>query len=92
MSDNIIKNMPSVRSVYPYFHSLKLPLGTGLRVPYEDKPEFILDVHLGKLARYLRRFNFDSAYRNDYNGREIVETALKGNRIILGCQKDEQLT
>jgi uncharacterized protein len=70
-------------SVYPYFHSLELPAETGLRVPYKGKPKFILDSHLGKLARYLRRFNFDSAYQNIYSDQEIVDIAREENRIIL---------
>ncbi|MBN1956574.1 MAG: hypothetical protein JXQ81_07715 [Desulfuromonadales bacterium] len=44
---------------------------------------FILDVHLGKLARRLRLLGFDCLYRNDYDDREIISTALQDDRIIL---------
>jgi hypothetical protein len=70
-------------SVYPYFYNIKLPEDYKLQEEYPGKAKFILDVHLGKLARFLRRFNFDTSYSNNYSDREIVETAEKENRIIL---------
>lgn len=45
--------------------------------------KFILDVHLGKLAKYLRMCGFDTAYQNDYNDKKIIEISLEENRIIL---------
>lgn len=45
--------------------------------------KFILDVHLGKLAKYLRMCGFDTAYQNDYNDKIIIEISLEENRIIL---------
>lgn len=45
--------------------------------------KFILDVHLGKLAKYLRICGFDSAYQNDYDDKIIVWISLEENRIIL---------
>lgn len=44
---------------------------------------FILDVHLGKLTRYLRMIGFDSYYRNDLAEDEIMEIANRENRSIL---------
>ena len=44
---------------------------------------FILDVHLGKLARNLRLLGFDCAYRNDFNDDEIISISEKTNRILL---------
>ncbi len=70
-------------SVYPYLYNFKLPVSKSLLPEYPAKPKFILDVHLGRLARYLRRFNFDTAYRNDYQDQEIVDQAVKEKRIIL---------
>ncbi|MFQ3620375.1 MAG: Mut7-C RNAse domain-containing protein [Spirochaetales bacterium] len=46
-------------------------------------PAFILDVHLGKLARYLRLLGFDVAYANCWDDPYIVDLAQKENRIIL---------
>ncbi len=45
--------------------------------------KFILDVHLGKLAKYLRMFGFDSNYQNYYGDKEIVQISLSEHRIIL---------
>lgn len=44
---------------------------------------FILDVHLGKLARWLRLLGFDTFYRNDLDDPEIVEIAATEERTIL---------
>lgn len=44
---------------------------------------FILDVHLGKLARWLRLLGFDTLYRNDLDDPEIVEIAAMEGRTIL---------
>ncbi|MFH1800651.1 MAG: Mut7-C RNAse domain-containing protein [Candidatus Omnitrophota bacterium] len=46
-------------------------------------PKFILDVHLGKLAKYLRLFGFDTLYRNDYSDRRIVQILGRGGRTVL---------
>ncbi|PTX17442.1 Mut7-C RNAse domain-containing protein [Halanaerobium congolense] len=70
-------------SIYPYLYNIKLRPEKSLLPEYPAKPKFILDVHLGKLARYLRRFGFDTAYRNDYQDKEIVEQAASETRIIL---------
>ncbi|MCD4665142.1 MAG: Mut7-C RNAse domain-containing protein, partial [Bacteroidales bacterium] len=45
--------------------------------------KFILDVHLGKLARYLRMLGFDSLYENNYSDQQIIEISVKEKRIIL---------
>lgn len=45
--------------------------------------KFILDVHLGKLARWLRMLGFDTLYRNDYDDPEIVAIANQTARTIL---------
>lgn len=48
-----------------------------------DPIKFILDVHLGKLARWLRMLGFDTLYRNDYDDPEIVAVAAQEGRTIL---------
>lgn len=45
--------------------------------------KFILDVHLGKLARWLRLLGFDALYRNDYDDPEIVAIAIQECRTVL---------
>ncbi len=44
---------------------------------------FVLDVHLGKLARLLRMTGFDTIYRNNLDDNEIIGIALEEERIVL---------
>jgi uncharacterized protein len=44
---------------------------------------FVLDVHLGKLARLLRMSGFDCFYRNDLDDPEIISIAQEQERIVL---------
>ncbi|PLY01911.1 MAG: twitching motility protein PilT [Desulfuromonas sp.] len=71
--------------VYPY--DLLTPDVSGILLHLSSLPEFpgafILDVHLGKLARRLRLLGFDCLYRNDLDDVEIIETALTERRTIL---------
>ena len=70
-------------AVYPFFKSLDInPLVRLREKPLRD-PRFILDVNLGKLAKRMRLLGFDSLYRNDYNDAEIVNFAVKEQRIVL---------
>jgi hypothetical protein len=48
-----------------------------------DGMRFVLDMHLGKLARYLRLLGFDAAYRNYFEDAELAETSLLERRILL---------
>jgi hypothetical protein len=70
-------------SVYPVFELLNIGDLIHLREKSLRNPSFILDVHLGKLARYLRLLGFDTLYRNDYTDLEIIEISIKENRIII---------
>jgi len=70
-------------SVYPTFETLDISSITRLRAQPLRHPKFILDVHLGKLTKYLRMLGFDTIYRNDYSDQEIVRLALAEHRIIL---------
>lgn len=70
-------------SVYPVFELLDIGEVNHLREKPLRDTKFILDVHLGKLARLLRMLGFDTLYRNDYEDSEIIETAVRENRIIL---------
>lgn len=53
------------------------------KVPAVEPIKFILDVHLGRLARWLRMLGFDTLYRNDYDDPEIVTIAGQEGRTIL---------
>jgi len=60
---------------------------TRLRPRPLRRTRFVLDVHLGTLARYLRLLGFDTLYRNDYDDHEIVQLAHDQSRIILTRDK-----
>lgn len=70
-------------SVYPVFESIDISPIVRLREKPLRKNAFILDVHLGRLARMLRMLGFDTMYRNDYDDAEIVRLALAEKRIII---------
>jgi uncharacterized protein with PIN domain len=70
-------------SVFPTFETLDISKLKGVPTPSLQVTRFILDAHLGKLAKYLRMLGFDSRYRNDYADDEIIELAAIEKRIIL---------
>ncbi len=70
-------------AVYPAFESWDVSSLVQLRERPLRRVAFILDVHLGKLARLLRLLGFDALYRNDYEDHEIVAIARAEHRIIL---------
>lgn len=70
-------------SVYPVFESLDITEVTRLRpVPLRD-PRFVLDVHLGTLARKLRMLGFDTYYAISCSDEEIARIASDERRIVL---------
>jgi uncharacterized protein with PIN domain len=48
---------------------------------------FVLDVHLGKLASYLRMLGFDTLYRNDYDDPVLADISAAEQRILLTCDR-----
>ncbi len=69
--------------VYPKHFAPDLPQVQHLLENYSQKPSFILDVHLGKLARQLRMLGFDTLYETDYADDQIAAIAFDQNRIVL---------
>ncbi len=51
------------------------------------EPRFLLDVHLGRLATYLRMLGFDTLYRNDYDDPELADISANQKRILLTCDR-----
>jgi uncharacterized protein with PIN domain len=76
-----------VVSVFPTFETLDISELKGENSPPLRVTRFILDAHLGKLAKYLRMLGFDTLYRNDFGDEEIIDLAAKENRIILTRDK-----
>lgn len=48
-----------------------------------DEPRFVLDVHLGTLARRMRLLGLDTAYRNDADDPELVAQGAAERRVVL---------
>jgi len=76
-------------SVYPMFEALDVGVASRVRPEPLRVPAFILDVHLGKLARILRLLGFDSAYTNDADDERLASVAARERRILL--TRDRQL-
>lgn len=70
-------------SVYPLFKTLDITENLRLQKCHGGNPKFILDVHLGKLARYMRLLGFDTLYNNTNDDPEIIRIAFSEQRIIL---------
>jgi uncharacterized protein with PIN domain len=74
-------------AVYPVFERFDSAPLARLRPRPLRRTRFVLDVHLGTLARYLRLLGFDTLYRNDYDDHQIVRLAHDQSRIILTRDK-----
>lgn len=83
-------------SVYPVYESLDISNVIRLRPKPLRRICFILDVHLGKLCKYLRLLGFDVSYSNDLADGVIIKHGIEEKRIILtrdiGILKHKQVT
>jgi uncharacterized protein with PIN domain len=70
-------------SVYPKFESIDVTPELRVRCKALRDPKFVLDVHLGKLAAYLRMLGFDALYRSCCTDPELVRIASSGDRTLL---------
>lgn len=69
--------------VYPVFEAFDIAPLARLRPRPLRTPGFVLDAHLGTLARYLRLLGFDTLYRNDYDDAELAAISAGEHRILL---------
>jgi len=70
-------------AVYPVFASPDVSPVVRLRDAPLRRTAFVVDVNLGKLARYLRMCGFDAVYRNDYRDRDVARVSAREGRIAL---------
>jgi len=92
----LVKNGDHI-NVYPVLKSLPEGLVTGYSAVKflirhnQPKPldvtRFVLDVHLGRLAAYLRLLGFDTLYRNDYDDPTLATISVDESRILLTCDR-----
>jgi len=70
-------------AVYPMFESLDVTSEQRLRPSPLRNPKFVLDLHLGKLAAYLRMLGFDAEYGPSFADTRLVEISAEEHRILL---------
>ena len=80
---NYIINDEDDVSIYPVFESFDISDVQHLRPAPLREPLFIIDVHLGKLANYMRMLGFDSLYKTEITREELVTVSLNDKRTIL---------
>lgn len=70
-------------SVYPVFESIDIGTVGRLRPQPLRDTRFVLDIHVGQLATYLRLLGFDCLYQNDYEDAELAKISSEQRRILL---------
>jgi len=70
-------------SIYPVFEALDIAGVTAVRPQPLRLLRFLADVHLGRLAGYLRLAGFDTFYDNSWDDEQIAETAVREHRVLL---------
>ena len=70
-------------AMYPPIRAFDPANTVHLRPPPPTGPRFVADVHLGRLAAYLRLAGVDAKYRNDYSDDEIVAISGSEDRVLL---------
>jgi len=70
-------------SVYPVFESLDISSVSRVRAVPLRALRFLLDVHLGRLAAYLRMAGFDALYDNQAPDAELAGIVAREGRVLL---------
>ncbi len=74
-------------SVFPVYESLDIAGVTRLMESPLKETRFILDVHLGKLARMMRLLGFDVDYEDNRDDDLLSALSAIENRILLTCDR-----
>jgi hypothetical protein len=70
-------------SVYPVFESLDISSVSHVRPAPLRAPRFLLDVHVGRLAAYLRMAGFDALYGKQTSDAELADIVAREGRVLL---------
>lgn len=70
-------------AVYPVFERLDIGSINRLRPHPLRNVRFVVDVHLGRLARLLRLLGFDARWENDLDDEALASLAAAEHRIVL---------
>ena len=76
-------------AVFPRFVTIDISTVAGVRPSPPAVIRFVVDVHLGKLAKRLRLLGLDAAYRTGAHDDELADMARREERILL--TRDQQL-
>lgn len=68
--------------VYPTGNTLSYDRDDTV-IPPPVEPRFVCDVHLGRLAAYLRMLGFDTLYPSDYRDEELARISSQDSRTLL---------
>jgi uncharacterized protein with PIN domain len=83
-------------AVYPVFESLDIGPIVRLRPEPLREPRFVVDVHLGRLARLLRLVGFDTRWAPDLDDDRLATIGQAEHRVVLtrdrGLLKRRQVT
>jgi uncharacterized protein with PIN domain len=70
-------------SVFPVFTSIDITPIVKVRSEPLQTVQFVADVHLGRLARYLRLLGFDTLYGRHWDDPELVRISTSEQRVLL---------
>jgi uncharacterized protein with PIN domain len=70
-------------SVFPRFHRMKIDSISKVRPATVERWRFVLDSHLGQLARYLRMLGFDCLYDNAADDHALAHLSRLEQRVLL---------
>jgi uncharacterized protein with PIN domain len=75
-------------SVYPVFESIDISSITRVRPEPLRELRFVLDCHLGRLAKYLRLPGFDALYSRFGEDAELADVSHREKRVLLTMDRD----
>jgi uncharacterized protein len=70
-------------AAYPAFSQLEVPAAQRVGPPLPERPRFVVDVGLGRLAGLLRMLGLDALWRNDAQDAELARRSAQEQRILL---------
>ncbi len=80
--DYLVRDQDRV-AAYPRFRSLDVSKDSPVHVAPPSQVRFVLDAHLGRLARYLRLIGLDALHHNDYDDEQLAQIAARHHRVLL---------
>ena len=80
--DHVVRDGERI-AVYPSFEALPLPATMPVVRQAASQLRFVLDQHLGRLARYLRLLGFDALYAAECTDEELARISAAEERMIL---------